>query len=77
MEINVKEARSKISTLLDLTQKGEEIVILRRGKKAARLVPAEPRPKHLPDLTAFRNSINVKGSSFSNAVRQGRNEERY
>ncbi|MFO7840424.1 MAG: type II toxin-antitoxin system prevent-host-death family antitoxin [Desulfosalsimonadaceae bacterium] len=77
MEINVKEARSKISTLLDLTRKGEEIVILRRGKKAARLVPAEPTPKHLPDLTAFRNSITVKGGPLSNVVRQGRDEERY
>ncbi len=77
MEINVKEARAKISTLLDLARKGEEIVILRRGKKEARLVPAEPAQKHLPDLTAFRNSITVKGEPLSNAVRQGRDEERY
>ena len=40
MEINVKEARTKISSLLDRTlNKGEEVVILMRGKRVARLVP--------------------------------------
>jgi prevent-host-death family protein len=33
MEINVKEARNKISALLDITQKGGEVLISRRGKK--------------------------------------------
>jgi prevent-host-death family protein len=77
MEINVKEARSKISTLLDRTQKGEEITILRRGKKIAKLVPVDNAKKRLPDLSTFRSSISIKGEPLSQAIIKGRNEERY
>ncbi|ABW67586.1 type II toxin-antitoxin system Phd/YefM family antitoxin [Desulfosudis oleivorans] len=77
MEVNVKEAREKISALLDRTQKGEEISILRRGKKVARLLPAADAEKRLPDLDSFRASITSKGGSLSRAVIDGRNEERY
>lgn len=77
MEVNVKEARNKISALLDLTQKGEEILISRRGKKVARLVPVAEAEKRLPDLSAFRASIAVKGDPLSRVVIDGRNAERY
>ena len=77
MEVNVKEARSKISSLLDRTQKGEEILILRRGKKVARLVPVARPKRCLPDLTAFRESLSVKGDSLSRTILEARNQERY
>ena len=77
MEVNVKEARNKISALLDLTQKGEEILILRRGKKVARLVPVANSEKRLPDLSNFRASIALHGDSLSQTIINGRNEERY
>ena len=77
MEVNVKEARAKISSLLDRTQKGEEVVIVRRGKRVARLVAVGDKDKRLPDLRTFRNSISLKGEALSGAVIQGRSEERY
>ena len=77
MEINAREARKKISTLLDLAQKGEEVLILRRGKKVARLVPAENAKRRLPDLSDFRASIGVKGEALSETVIKGRDQERY
>ncbi len=77
MEINVKEARNKISALLDITQKGGEVLISRRGKKVARLVPAADAEKRLPDLSVFRASIAVKGGPLSRTVIDGRNAERY
>ncbi len=77
MEVNVKQARANISTLLDKTLNGEEIMIVRRGKKVARLVPLENEVKRLPDLSEFRNSIVRQGKSLSQAVRDNRNEERY
>jgi prevent-host-death family protein len=77
MEINVKEARTKISSLLDRTQKGEEVVIVRRGKRVARLVPIDNINRRLPDLRTFRNSLSVKGGALSKAVIQGRSEDRY
>jgi len=39
MEVNVKEARAKISSLLARTEKGEEVVITRHDRPVARLVP--------------------------------------
>ena len=77
MEVSVKEARAKISSLLARTQKGEEVVILRRGKRIARLVPIGSTDKRLPDLCSFRKSISLRGKSLSSTVIQQRNEERY
>jgi prevent-host-death family protein len=77
MEVSVKEARNSIGKLLDRTQKGEEILISRRGKKVARLVPVDISEKRLPDLNNFRASIAVLGASLSQTVIDSRDMERY
>jgi prevent-host-death family protein len=77
MEINVKEAISKLRSLLEKTQNGKEVVILKRGKKVARLVPIDDLVKQLPDLRTFRESISIKGKLLSRTVIQQRNKERY
>ena len=41
-EVGAFEAKNKFGHLLDQVEHGEEIVITRRGKAVARLVPAEP-----------------------------------
>ena len=38
-EIGAFEARNTLGRLLDLVEKGEEVVITRRGRRVARLVP--------------------------------------
>ena len=38
-EVGAFEAKNKLSQLLDLVERGEEIVITRHGKEVARLVP--------------------------------------
>ena len=40
-EIGAFEAKNKLGTLLDWVERGEEVLITRRGKAVARLVPAE------------------------------------
>jgi len=77
MQINVKEARSKFSALLDLAAGGEEIILLRRGKEVARLTPPHDSGKRLPSLEELRSSIRIKGDPLSEAVIQSRQEERY
>jgi prevent-host-death family protein len=42
-QINVAEAKAKLSTLLDRAVAGEDIVIARAGKPVARLVPVAER----------------------------------
>lgn len=75
--INVKEARDKIKTLLDRVEAGEEIVILRRGKEVARLVPAAEAERRLPSLDEFRRSIRLRGRSMSRVVAEERERARY
>jgi len=38
-EIGAFEAKNRLGQLLDLVEQGEEVVITRRGKAVARLVP--------------------------------------
>jgi len=40
--VNVHEAKTHLSRLLERVERGEEIVIARSGKPVARLVPVEP-----------------------------------
>ena len=76
MEINVKEARSKLSALIDQVEGGSEVIISRRGKKVARLVPLNSKKK-LPSLKDFRASIRTTGEAMSALVVRAREEERY
>jgi prevent-host-death family protein len=41
-EVGAFEAKNKFGHLLDLVEQGEEVMITRRGKEVARLVPARP-----------------------------------
>ena len=77
MEVSVKEARNRISALLDRIQKGEEVLISRRGKKVARLVPFDASEKRLPDLSQFRSSTTVRVASLGQTVINSREMERY
>ncbi len=42
-EIGAFEAKNKLSALLERVERGEEILITRRGKPVAKLVPAMPQ----------------------------------
>jgi prevent-host-death family protein len=75
--VSVRDARSHLKALLDRVAAGEEIVIVRRGKAAARLVPAVRKRRHPPDLTAFRATIRLKGEPVSVTVAKAREEERH
>ena len=76
MEVNVKEARSQLSALLDKVEQGEEVIVKRRGKKVAKLI--RPEVNHpLPSLKDFRESIEIAGKSMSQTVIEARDEERY
>ena len=77
MEVNVKDARSRLSFLLDRVKEGGEVTILRRGKEVARLVPPRGEGKPLSSLKDFRSSIKITGKPLSSVVIQGRDEERY
>jgi prevent-host-death family protein len=41
MQVNILEAKNRLSKLIKSVQGGEEVVIAKRGEPVARLVPAE------------------------------------
>jgi prevent-host-death family protein len=43
-QVNVHEAKTHLSRLLERVQAGEEIIVAKNGKPYARLVPLEPPP---------------------------------
>ena len=49
-QINVAEAKAKLSSLLDRAAAGENIVIARAGKPVARLVPVAEATERKPGL---------------------------
>jgi prevent-host-death family protein len=43
-QINIYEAKTRLSQLVDLAAKGEDIIIARAGRPVARLVAWRPHP---------------------------------
>lgn len=76
LEINVKEARSRFSQLLNKVEQGQDVLLTRRGKKIARLV-SPVQNSRLPSLKKFRQTIAAPGKGLSSVVQAARDEERY
>lgn len=57
--INVYEAKTKLSELLDRAAAGEEIVIARHGRPIARLVPYKPRAPKRRKLGLLAGKLHV------------------
>jgi prevent-host-death family protein len=45
LQVNLYEAKTHLSSLVERAAKGEEIVIAKAGKPMARLAPVVPQPK--------------------------------
>ena len=76
--ISMREARKHLSELIDAANRGEQIILTRRGKNVARLMPAaDTEAAGLPDLKDFRASLKIIGRSLTNELLDQRNEERF
>lgn len=75
--VNFKKARSELSSLIRRAEQGEKIIISRRGKKVAQIVPLKKKWSPPPSLKDFRSSLLVKGKAISKTVADLRDEERY
>ena len=77
METSIKEAREHFRTMLEQVASGEEVIITRRGKAVARILPPLSGRPAVPDLSAFRESLEIQGESLRTALQRNREEERY
>ena len=77
-EIGAVEAKNRFGTLLDWVEKGEEVVITRRGKVVARLVPGkagigrEQAARGMAGILARRVGVTLGGVSTKELVSEGR-----
>ncbi|MBI3508667.1 MAG: type II toxin-antitoxin system Phd/YefM family antitoxin [Chlamydiia bacterium] len=55
--VNMHEAKTHFSKLVDAVMKGNEIVIARAGKPVAKLSPIEKKPKRRPG--ALKGKIKI------------------
>ena len=76
--VNIREARRRLTSIVDAAERGQKTVITRRGRQVALVEPIRPaKGNTLPDLSEFRASVKVKGKPLSQVVLGRRNEARY
>lgn len=77
-EIGAFEAKNKFGAVLDWVEGGEEVVITRRGKVVARLVPSgsgidrERVARAAADILARRVGVTLGGLKIKDLVSEGR-----
>ena len=77
-EIGAFKAKNKLGSLLDLVESGEEVLITRRGKAVARLVPAVPgfdraKARRAADgIIEARRGVTLRGLKIKDLVNEGR-----
>lgn len=78
MTINVNEARRRFAEIIGRVERGEQVVINRRGKPVAKMSAADQgnRPR-LPDLAEFRASMGKPPRKPKATIEKLRNQERY
>ena len=77
-QIGAFEAKNKLGTLLDWAEHGEEVVITRRGRAVAKLVPAAAAPDRdraraaASRIRAMRQGVTLGGLSIRSLIDEGR-----
>jgi prevent-host-death family protein len=76
MEVGAFEAKNTLGSLLDRVERGEEVVITRRGKPVARLVPAEQHDRSDARAAAERikhwKRADLGGLTIRDLINEGR-----
>ena len=76
-ELGASEARNRLGQLLDRVETGEEVVITRRGKVVARMVPETPSDRERGQraaarIRALRKEGALGGLSIKDLIGEGR-----
>jgi prevent-host-death family protein len=76
MDVGAKELRRNLSKILDRVERGERVIVHRRGRPAAELARVESPARGLPDLAGFRGRIRTTGKATSRLVLEERRKAR-
>jgi prevent-host-death family protein len=75
-QVSVAEAKAHLSSLLDAVAEGDSVVITRRGKPIAELVPRRAVRDLLPELEALRSSLPHQATGAAETIRDLRDTAR-
>ncbi|MFO1035987.1 MAG: type II toxin-antitoxin system prevent-host-death family antitoxin [Geminicoccaceae bacterium] len=77
--VSVAEAKMQLSALLDRVERGEEVVITRRGRSVARLSAVERRlkPIDFDAIEALREATPLQTEPAERFIRRLRDDARY
>lgn len=76
-EVNVRDAREQLSSILKEVERGEEVCILRRGRPVARVVRPAGEPPGFRSRANLRQSVPAMREVSVDTVRTLRDTERY
>ena len=76
VQVTVAEAKTKLSSLLDAVEAGEAVVITRRGKPIAELVPRIHVRDLLSQLASLREALPEQQASGVETMRLLRDDSR-
>lgn len=77
-EIGAFEAKNKLAQLLELAEKGEEIIITRHGKPVARLGPIhkpfdrDAALRAAEEIRKMRKGVNIDDATIREFIEEGR-----
>ena len=77
-EIGAFEAKNTLGSLLDMVEKGEEVVITRRGRRVARLVPdagmrdPEEARRAAEAILEMSKGVTLGGLKIKDLINEGR-----
>jgi prevent-host-death family protein len=77
-EVGAFEAKNQFGDLLDQVEHGEEIVITRRGRAVAKLVPAEPgfdpdkARRAVAGILELSKGVTLGGLKIKDLINEGR-----
>ncbi len=77
VQVTVAEAKTQLSSLLDAVEAGEAVVITRRGKPIAELVPRCSVRDLLPQLAGLREGLPEQQASGVETMRALRDDSRH
>ena len=64
-EVSVRELKNNLSRYLREVEAGYEVTVTRRGKKVARLAPAEEKPQEDPELAGIWQMVREGKATWS------------
>jgi prevent-host-death family protein len=65
VQMNIAEAKAKLSALVEAAQRGEEVVLAKGGKPVARIVPLARNPAPRPHLLKQLGYVSAPYETFS------------